>query len=586
MVELTLTNDKQAEICTSTKNYVLTACPGSGKTRTIVYRLAYLHNKYPDSRKLNVAITYTNRASNEMEKRLYEMRIDTNNIWIGTIHQFCMQFIIRPYAMYSDRLRCGFRIIDEFQKNEYGKQIANKFKVSPNLWDLFGIPEIVEEYENLKKQNKEIDFDDILRQSCILLQKYEFIAENIARIIRSIHIDEYQDTNELQYIALSCIVKKNPSINVLFVGDVNQAIYSNLGGVAKSPDEIRNLFQIPFCEDSLTGCYRSTQRLIDYYREFSTEPITTKSLADYSDESGLILYNNNIKKTSLAEQIKEVIISELSNGVREEEICVAAPQWYQLFPLASELKTLLPEINFDAPDITAFKYEPLNPFYILASLIFSESGRHVRLRKKRATEFITIVSEDYKHFIPDSFDAFSLLKIINKVVFQNDFIDGIDCFSKVWQMVCLRMLGTISTDDAINGTYNAFIRKVEDRISRFNLFRDYYSLSKCFKEKSGIVITTIHGMKGEEYNTVIACGLLNGFIPNWRYIRDLKMERASATKRLLYVLCSRAKKNIYLYSEVGRYTRTRHLLTPTDELYCYSYPYDSLDRVEESGGGC
>ena len=104
-------NNKQREVCTSTKNYVLTACPGSGKTRLITYRLAYLQGKYNDSRKYNIAITYTNRAADEIDRRLDDMGIDMSNIWCGTIHQFCMHFIIRPYAMYSDYLRYGYKIL-------------------------------------------------------------------------------------------------------------------------------------------------------------------------------------------------------------------------------------------------------------------------------------------------------------------------------------------------------------------------------------------------------------------------------------------------------------------------------------------
>lgn len=98
-------NTKQQEVCQSPSNFILTACPGSGKTRTITYRLAYLQQKYPSSRKYNIAITYTNRAAEEIESRLDSLGIDTSSIWTGTIHQFCMHFIIRPYAMYSDRLR-------------------------------------------------------------------------------------------------------------------------------------------------------------------------------------------------------------------------------------------------------------------------------------------------------------------------------------------------------------------------------------------------------------------------------------------------------------------------------------------------
>ena len=95
-------------------------------------------------------------------------------------------------------------------------------------------------------------------------------------------------------------------------------------------------------------------------------------------------------------------------------------------------------------------------------------------------------------------------------------------------------------------------------------------------EKSGIVINTIHGVKGEEYTTVIAFGLLNGMLPNWSYIlqEDKMPLRESETKKLLYVLSSRAKENLFLFSEKGYFTRGGTEYTPTDELKSVYFDYD------------
>ncbi len=76
-------------------------------------------------------------------------------------------------------------------------------------------------------------------------------------------MDEFQDTNELQYLILSKIYKANKSITLMFVGDANQAIYGSLGGVAKTKQELETLYETDFDSMSLRGCYRSTQRLVD-----------------------------------------------------------------------------------------------------------------------------------------------------------------------------------------------------------------------------------------------------------------------------------------------------------------------------------
>ena len=569
-------NDKQKEICLSTDNYVLTACPGSGKTRTLVHRLAFLHEKYPESRKLNIAITFTNRAAEEMENRLTDMGIESDSIWTGTIHQFCMQYIIRPYAMFSSRLKFGYHIIDEYKKNEYGKQIAEELHIQIKYQKYFENSRVLRKYEQLKRENKEIDFDDILSESLGLLNGNSFIAENISATIRSIHVDEYQDTNEIQYLIIAQIVSKNKAINVLFFGDVNQAIYGNLGGIAKTPDEIRTLFNLPFREDCLNGCYRSTQRLINYYAAYSVQKIDAKSLCAYADISGHISYDHSLNSSQLSETIASIITETLNSGVAEEEICIAAPQWYRLYSLATELRRLLPNVRFNAPDITAFKYDPLNPFYILARLSFTVAGQHMRLRKKLATEFISIMTMEYGIAFRDRFDNLTLLKTINGIIQKKQYNDGIDCLYAVFSSILSFSRGHISSDDAIMRSFNVFIEKAESRINNNNLARDYHSIAKCFKEKKGIVITTIHGTKGEEYDTVIAFELLNGILPHWNYIMksDLKTQRRDATNRLLYVLCSRAKRNLYLFSESGRCTNRGYPLSATDELKQYYYQYD------------
>ena len=171
-------NPKQRDVCISENNYVLTACPGSGKTRTITYRLAYLDKKYIPSRLLNIAITYTNRAADEIYSRLDSMSIDESSIWTGTIHQFCMHFIIRPYAMYSEQLCHGYHIVDEFIKKQYLAEINSALRIHATQSDLFSNPIIKAAYRERLRSNKEIDFDMILELSDTLLSEHPFIAEN------------------------------------------------------------------------------------------------------------------------------------------------------------------------------------------------------------------------------------------------------------------------------------------------------------------------------------------------------------------------------------------------------------------------
>lgn len=558
---------EQEAACTAPENVLLTACPGSGKTRTLTHRLAYQAAPALESKKWNLAITYTNRAADEITSRLDDMGIDLTNIWTGTIHQFCMQFIIRPYAMYSDRLSKGYTIIDEYTMIEYGKCIAKELGMSLNYYDdPFQYPTVVKAYEALLAANKEIDFQMILSFSEDLSSRYPFICTNIASVINSILVDEFQDTNELQYSILAKIYNKNKSISLMFVGDVNQAIYGSLGGVAKCKTELDALYGTTFKEMSLTGCYRSTDRIVKLYTNFEVLKTGVCSVAKIKDVAGTISYCRSVSKENLTAKIAEIISSELASGTKAEEICILAPQWLMLFNLSRDLRLQLPDVLFDAPDISPIKNDPLNPLFLLAKILFMPSGENVPVRKRIATEFLSIVRDDLKIIVPDRIQHYDILSAVNYCRTIDN--DGLACLKAAIERVFDLLRIDVNKEKTIASLIEHFFAKIDSRVKKYSLSTDYNSISKYFRDKKGVVISTIHGVKGEEYTTVIAAGLLNGYLPHWDYIikPEKKHLRKTETSKLLYVLCSRAKQNLYLFSETGRKTTKGSEYTPTDEI--------------------
>jgi DNA helicase-2/ATP-dependent DNA helicase PcrA len=102
---------------------------------------------------------------------------------------------------------------------------------------------------------------------------------------------------------------------------------------------------------------------------------------------------------------------------------------------------------------------------------------------------------------------------------------------------------------SIYEAYNNFIDKVKERSKRYLLSSELSLFFKTFKEKSGVVITSCHKIKGEEYNTVIVFGILQGKIPHWEAIFSNSISDIDETKKMLYVIASRAKKQLYLIAE-------------------------------------
>ncbi len=570
-------NPQQKQVCIDERNILLKACPGSGKTRTLTYKLAYLVEKYISSKKLNIAITYTNRAADEIRERLEKLETPEDKVWIGTIHQFCLEFIIRPYTMYHERLRKGYHIIDEYVTKQYIEEIIEELGIDIGYNKPFEYPEILEKYQKKLLDEKEIDFDDILSISFDLVSDKKFIAENISGIIRTILVDEYQDTNELQYKILSSIVMADKKIQVTFVGDTDQAIYGGLGGVAKTCDELQKEFGIKFQERELDGCYRTTQRIVDYYSNFQLKNMKIQAVSDIRDEMGCLVYDNTISKSELFEKIAYIVKDELSKGIRDNEICIIAPQWWLLFPLSKKMKELLPDVKFDAPDITPIKYDPMNVCYLISKLLFTESGQRIKLRKRVANEIIEILTEEYKIRLSEKIDPYKVLKVINSISPTDE--NGIIYLQEAITKFLIGIGIDLSIEANLKKAYEDFMARVKDRVKNNHLSIDIDVFKQCFKEKEGVVINTFHGVKGEEYTTVIAFGILNGYIPHWDTIINKSQDyRENETKKLLYVVCSRAKKNLYLFSEQGRVTQRGTPLTPTEEIV--SIDYDEYDDIK------
>lgn len=569
-------NTQQRQVCIDEGNILLKACPGSGKTRTLTYKLAYLVEKYIASQKLNIAITYTNRAADEIKERLERIEISENKVWVGTIHQFCLEFIIRPYTMYHKRLRKGYHIIDEYVTKQYIEEIIEELGIDIGYSKPFEYPEILEKYQKKLLDEKEIDFNDILSISFDLISDKKFIAENISGIIRTILVDEYQDTNELQYKILSSIVRADKKIQVTFVGDTEQAIYGGLGGVAKTCDELQKEFGVKFLERKLDGCYRSTQRIVDYYSYFQLKGMKIQAVSDIKDEIGCLIYDNTINKSELFEKIACIVKDELSKGIPETEICIIAPQWWLLFPLSKKMKDLLPNVKFDAPDITPIKYDPMNIFYLISKLLFTESGIRITSRKRVANEIIEILTEEYKIRLSEQIDSYRVLKVINSIYPTNE--NGIAYLQEAITKFLVGIGIELSIEASLYKAYEDFMERIKYRVKNNHLSTDIDVFRQCFKEKEGVVINTFHGVKGEEYTTVIAFGILKGYIPHWDIIINKPIDyQKNETKKLLYVVCSRAKKNLFLFSEQGRTTQKGAPLLSTDEILEIDYEYDSLE---------
>lgn len=578
-------NKEQSDAVLHEGNVLLTACPGSGKTRVLTHKIAHELQFVEGTRKIIVALTFTNRAADEIKRRLIKMNIDPSQVWAGTIHSFSLEWILRPYSSEIDELKRGFSIADEYKSSEILDELKKSYgygffdEINTRINKDGSINELspkkiklINEYHEILKNQKLIDFDQILFFAYQLLSKFSIICKTLNNLFHLVCVDEYQDTQELQYAIIASIFRaKDGKTKLFIVGDRDQAIYGSLGGVAKSVEEVISEFgNIQLAQLKLSGNYRSTQRIIDYYRNFQVEAIEIESQCKYAKERGALSLDMVTKKDDLVDIIAAIIKKSIAAGIPEHEICVLAPTWWLVIPMGRKLKKLLPHINFDAVGLSPLIKANENIWVKASKLFLTEPSPKMYFLRNRWAFELTAEFEELGISILEPFEKKSkkLLKIINSTYSENE--NGLE-YLKERFLQMLELLGiSLATNEHLHTQWNNFFDGSKKRMENpdFDYAKDTKSFKRLFNHNTGVVVNTCHGIKGEEFHTVIAFGLLDTYVPNWR-----ESDLISTGKKLLYVICSRAKSNLHLIAEKGR-TRGGRIVGVTTLLANVKYSYD------------
>lgn len=309
-------NDEQIAAIEEEKSVFLIACPGSGKTRTLTYKIARELSKISDEKKWVVAITYTHRAADEIHERIENLGVDTSKLWIGTIHSFCLEWILKPYGIYHNALRYGFRVINSYDTEELITELCKAYKGSKITYYDCGyhytsmgrvlscseakrphVENILSQYYNHLLLNKQIDFEQILFFAYELIIQLPVIGKLLSALFSYILVDEYQDTKEVQYKIFSSILNYGKGdVKAFIVGDPNQAIYGSLGGYAITPNEIREMSNIEIAEKALSLNYRSSSRIINYFSNYNSHNTLIVPAGSLSNFNSHITFNQMIRE--------------------------------------------------------------------------------------------------------------------------------------------------------------------------------------------------------------------------------------------------------------------------------------------------
>lgn len=571
---------------------------GSGKTKTLTYRVAYLIEELKVKPDNVLAVTFTNKASEEMKERIKNLlNKDINLFWIGTFHSMCSRILRKEivYLGYNKNFTIldeddSLKIIDEaiknldFQKNYFqSREIYNKISYikSRGLFVEDYIPKdgydealkkIFLKYEEIKKNGNLVDFDDLINFVTKILNQNDIISRFYSEKFKFILVDEYQDINPAQHKLLKALTKYNK--NIFVVGDDDQSIYKFRG----SSSELMLSFKDDFEKVEvvyLSENYRSTETIVNASKFLIKNNKTREEKPLYAIKSGgdkIKLYRaiNEIDEARFV--IKKIIelketgidFSQIailyrtnaqSRTFEEAAILFSIPyrlvggiKFYQrkeIKDLLSYLRIVLNErdflslervFNFPKIGVGEKTFDKIK-FYLETekSLIDSLEKILEITKNKKVNNSITKFIENFKKWKNLQDDIFEL---INSIISDVLFLENIEEEKKENIYEFLNIVKEFN--DRTGST------RLEDFLSYISLISDVDTIDTSDK----ITLMTVHSAKGLEFNSVFIVGLEEGLFPHFKSL--LSNEDIEEERRLLYVAMTRAKENLYLTYSMRR----------------------------------
>ena len=613
---------------------IVFAGAGSGKTRTLTYRVAYMITYFNISPFNILAITFTNKATNEMKERLTRfLDIDTRHLTICTFHSLCANILRKEITLLGykkdfsivdeeDQLKVICEAIKELKAEKskaktYQKKINyNKcFMTEPIDADDPMLHKVYIEYEKIMFEQNLLDFEDLLIKVYELFKKHPDILEKYQNKYKYILVDEFQDTNIIQYKIVKMLAEKNR--NLFVVGDDDQSIYSFRG----TNYENISLFKEDFPEYRLyTLCknYRSTSQIIEVANR-------------------LIAHNKNREKkemtTDIAGETDDVTVFTASSEKEEVDFVInkietlkGVNDKYSDFAVLYRSSVLLRnlEIGFIRNNIpykvfggiSYLKRKEIKDIIAYLKLMINDddinSFKRVVNVPSRGLGDVTIqtilkVRHDYKCSVLEAIKMSSSILPKRRFDILNDFYNLINGYSQRLEKENLvdlfdKFINEIGYDEYLKETYDE--KDANERIANLNEFKsilftieanntgelkkdliraafDEAVLSDSFlqnQEESweGVTLSTIHSVKGLEFKYVFIIGLENNIFPNKNRLlgnSDLEEER-----RICYVAITRAKNKVYMTHCHERLLYGTYFRNPVSDFIKESIGYD--DRKE------
>ena len=600
---------------------LILAGAGSGKTKVLTTKVAYFVQNGINPYNI-LAITFTNKAAKEMKTRIVKMLgKDAYDIQISTFHSLGLLFIRENYDKLNldrnftildsdDSLTVVKRILKDMNldpKAYNPRAIRNKISsaknelMTPNEYEKFVnndyeeiIFEVFKRYELKTKSNNSLDFDDLLLMPIKLFRKNPEILKKYQERFRYILVDEYQDTNEAQYILIKMLGAKYK--NICVVGDIDQSIYgfrgANYRNILNFEKDYLNAKIIKLEEN-----YRSTSNILGAANDVikNNKKRKEKNLWTKKDGGSKIKYHTAFDEKDEADYVVKSIKGLIDSGESREDIAIL----YRTNAQSRNMEEAMLKENIPYKVVGSFYFynrKEIKDLISYLKLIYN-SNDDVSLMRIINVPRRGIVSKTIENLALKAADlGVSLYEAIDggkELVFKN----LIEEIKKESDDISLTQLVDLILDKSGIRSELESEKTLEAEVRLENL-EEFKSITKNFEEENGIIsledflmeislvsdieehketsdvvtLMTVHSAKGLEFKHVFLVGMEEEIFPHRNcldYDDDLEEER-----RLCYVAITRAKNNLTLVNASRRrlygdttYNKPSRFINEIDEKY-------------------
>ena len=602
-------NDEQIGPVLQTEGPVLVlAGAGSGKTRVLTSRIAYLVEEKNVPPRAILAITFTNKAANEMKERLSRM-VNTSGMWICTIHSMCVR-ILRDFAAAAG-ISPNFSIYSEVERNNIVKRafqecgfeseqllknakwhIANAkmlgYEPTRYLDEYAGEPEIEKvvavyrRYQTHLQENNALDFDDLLSETRRLLLTNADAREYLSSRFRYVLVDEFQDTNGVQYDIVRLLSSTHK--NLFVVGDDDQSIYGWRG--AKLENILHFEKDFPGAKVfKLERNYRSTNEILTLANEVikNNGRRKKKVLWTKNPEGAKTKVFEGEQESDEARFVAHSIAGLMRQGYKFSDFAVLMRM--NALTRAFEQEFTADGIPFkvfggmkfferkEIKDLIAYLRvisNPLDGEAIVRIINFPKRGigqtTVEKLQSYAANEGLSVYDAvldlDVLGFNAGTrakLDAF--FDLIKRWIYESQEMAVNELVKKIVADTDMRAAYSDNSDESINKLANIeeFISSVDEycKLNPDATLTDYLqqvtllSDTDDMDDSEYVTLATIHAVKGLEYKCVFVVGLEENVMPSSRSVGD--NDNLEEERRLMYVAITRAEERLFLTRSKSRY---------------------------------